>query len=551
MKHLVLVLGIMLLTACKSTPWVSPYAQPLAPNQGVVVLRASFNSDSLDPGHFTNFNTLSWAVLETVGAKKKKKHYLQANDKEHWAYKSSFDLNQSLPAGEYKLLEVGGAWGGVISREFDVRANNLVFQVEPGKIVNLGHIVVQPLGDGKFLSIPLPEPSVAETFISKTPLLAHWEVTEPLSATDVHSAESSTDSADIASLGWGGSLLAGGIMSMISSANEREVNPTWKAVRTHTEALSAAKQVSYAANTFVELPNGKLFVGSNLGQVLVRNTDGSWHNLETGSLSAITAMAVQDAANILVGGEHGLLKITRDHGISWTELPSPKPYSLALDLVPYNKGFIGLFKRGNSVTAYQLANVDTAEWKRLASLPNSSEPPTKFGERTSGGALIADKYLISNTSGQITVVDLTSGDVSNIQTPFKQTSRFTATADDTLLITEGFIKIYQSTDQGQTWSRIDTPCGRPLQMAVGTENQTFTVCAGYGMSMSTVIDKYGLGTKKQVKDKRIKAKEVFDNGLLQTLYASPFQNLVIAVDIDGLIYTSSDGGLSWNKEKKS
>jgi hypothetical protein len=65
--------------------------------------------------------------------------------------------------------------------------------------------------------------------------------------------------------------------------------------------------------------NGKLYYGGDLGQVRVRDPQGTWGTLDTGSLHRVTALAI--AGDLLVAGmDNGTLRASHDEGKHWDEV---------------------------------------------------------------------------------------------------------------------------------------------------------------------------------------------------------------------------------------
>ena len=547
MKKIIILLFVFVFSGCKSTPDTPKYSQPLVASNGVVVLGASVNSDTLEPAHYTNFNHIYYANVLNLDTKKK----YNLNPINLTNYKSSI-LNNTLPEGTYKLIGFSSNWRGVLNSFISAKHHNYRFNVKAGEVLNLGYFTIQPIGEGKYISIPQKDSNLSSILVDAYPMLSNY----PQKTLDLQvnsSAGKATRSNSVPNMGWGGNMIVGGVTSLISSMNEREVNPKWKSVQSYEQMLNTAKSETHAFNSIRELPSGDIFAGSNLGQVLHRDLNGNWRNIDTGSNFEVTSIAHKNINEFLIGGEGNLLLFTSDLGKSWKSVSSPLKNSLVIKLDYYEGTYIGLFQDGNDLYIYSTDDLLGDNWKQRLYIADGDLGGYIWTVGHSNAVLMGDTYLVLDKKGTLHNISLNNYVVTEVKTGFETTTNLEIIGNTRLLMRGDEARyFFVSDDKGQNWNETKKPCYTLFDYSIGIDNSVLSICANGGFAVGTKITTSNLEfeNKKLNSGKRKKAKDAFKGDLIADVYTSNKRNLLLIFNIDGKIYSSTDKGVTWEVENR-
>jgi hypothetical protein len=197
-----------------------------------------------------------------------------------------------------------------VSLTLDVDAMLAGFEVKAGRIVDLGAVIVQPLGDRKFglLQEPAHPGDAAETLKFRFPALA--------AAADGQAAEIWNSTAS--TVNTIADILETGDKDPVDAAARIDLATTWLQ-SAQAERLAKAKALTTRFGRPYVTPDGAFYSGSPLGQVLKRAPSGAWSSLDTGLLSDIGAVYVE-GGRIFAGAEDGVLLASGDGGAHFSLL---------------------------------------------------------------------------------------------------------------------------------------------------------------------------------------------------------------------------------------
>ncbi len=418
-----IVIGLLasFLAAC-SLPQVKP-TDALEPDKGFVIIRIINNVDFVSQ----NFDR-SWGNIAIR---------LKTNDEDR-----RFRLTKALSAtmkstqifigqfsqGTYELLELN-----VISTNGNRTYSSWLpldklgtFKVVPGHITNLGTIICQPVDARRYHFIHINNDTEVQELI---------KTSYPL----IYKAASGNkmiewDNAALAGLTlqeikfgkeiniWNyNSPLANTFIALINLINHLQNSETevaQKNILNKSAMLSLAKANSAGFNNPRQIATGEIFAGSKLGQILVKERDGKWAQLDTGYMHEIIAVLPINRNTIYAGGEQGLFLATNDGGRSWKKIETPLKSSILFIERVNGRFFIG------SDLFYETSDIFSNNWKAIGAIkPNNTYrgalPSNKlnYPEYTS----YIDKgkfYLFMPYNSAIFVLDLSTNIWSTVKTPF-------------------------------------------------------------------------------------------------------------------------------------
>lgn len=119
------------------------------------------------------------------------------------------------------------------------------------------------------------------------------------------------------------------------------------------------------ASTLVELPDGRVAAATRLGTILLRETDGRWRPLQNKTLDAWISVAPAsgpDAMLVAVGEYSNIARIDRDgvfHPVERGNLPMGTLIFVAGDMT---SGWVVAHKLNDTVTLYRTDSLDKPDW---------------------------------------------------------------------------------------------------------------------------------------------------------------------------------------------
>lgn len=523
-----IVVGLLasFLTACAGSwlPRVKP-TDALEPDKGFIIIRIVNNEDFL--GY--NFNR-SWHQLsirlktnEEDNTFKLSPAYLQTT-------RSTQIFTGQLPQGTYDLLELRLTSGqGNVTYYYWLPLGKLgTFKVVPGHITNLGTIICQPLGGRRYQFIHTNiDNEVQELLESNYPVIYKGASGKEMISWDNKS------------------LLENIVIAPSDYLKSLESGVTQKNILYKSTALSFAKENSAGFNNPRQILSGEIFAGSKLGQILVKERDGKWTQLDTGFTSEITAVLAIDRNTIYAGGEEGLFLLTKDGGKSWKRVKTQLKTSILFIEQVNGRFFIG------SDMFYETRDIYSNNWKAIDAIKTNNTyrgitDPGKlnYPEYTS----YIDKgkfYLFMPYSSTVFVLDLSTNIWSAIKTPLADGNIYS--------LKNGFFynvgwslwlgpQVRVSHDFGNSWKTINDNFGI-LYSPVFKDNQNGFVLRYNGLSKNVTLRKTHDGGENW--------KEVNDFNDLKLPHPTKlfydYVNNKLYYAVNGMIYIASDDLQTWTR----
>lgn len=418
-----IVVGLLasFLTAC-SLPQVKP-TDALEPDKGFVIIRVINNVDFVSQ----NFDR-SWGDIAIR---------LKTNDEDRRfgltkalsaTMKSTQIFIGQLPQGTYELLElkVISTYGNRTYSSWLPLDKLGTFKVIPGHVTNLGTIICQPVDARRYHFIHINNDTELQELIKNSyPVIykaasgkkmIEWD-NAALAGLTLQEVKFQKEM-----IGWDyKSPLANTFIALINLINHLQNSETevaQKNILNKSAMLSLAKASSAGFNNPRQIATGEIFAGSKLGQILVKERDGKWTQLDTGYMHEIIAVLPINRNTIYAGGEQGLLLVTKDGGRSWKKIETPLKSSILFIEWVNGRFFIG------SDLFYETSDIFSNNWKAIGAInPNNTYrgalPSNKlnYPEYTS----YIDKgkfYLFIPYNSTIFVLDLSTNIWSAVKTPF-------------------------------------------------------------------------------------------------------------------------------------
>jgi len=363
-----------------------------------------------------------------------------------------------LPAGDYEIVDMVPASGGKYPP----------IHVERGRITDLGALVTLPLGGYEYATLAINHPEAdAQLKAATDKLKPYLSQAEPLTWSTAAPPKASTLTSPSTGLG----LIADLLIEYERHVNKPPLKQRLKDAKSADEMLRLALT---AIPPQTDEPgvdaDGALYYGGALGQVRKRAVDGTWSNLDTGTLQTITAVEA-DGKRLLAGTSAGKVCASEDGGRTWREVAALDALETIVDIDRVGERWIVIASR--QVPHPQNAAIQLiSQWKIYGALGadlaglallreatlSSPEMPT-WGMAVRGQA-VADAYFV-NTFSDLLRLDLPTMQWSSVKPPQSAISRFTPSSDGhvfTAFQAQGaFSKLHLSLDQGKSWRPVDTP----------------------------------------------------------------------------------------------
>ena len=150
----------------------------------------------------------------------------------------------------------------------------------------------------------------------------------------------------------------------------REVLPNgWNTPRKETDVVEEfALSHPVGVNTLVELPDGRVAAATRLGTILLRERNGRWRTLHSGTLDAWLGVApatAPDAMLVAVGEYSNIAKVDamdNFHPVERGNLPMGTLIFVAGDMA---HGWVVALKLNSKVTLYRTDSLDRPDWSQL------------------------------------------------------------------------------------------------------------------------------------------------------------------------------------------
>ena len=311
---------------------------------------------------------------------------------------------QLLPPGRYQITELEATAGNLFT-ESKLPAPALSFEVASGEVVDLGLLLVQPIGAGKAVLVPTDDPTSVEEllqtyFPEKT---ANWS--------DKPTTRWSGIANWVASpFDYGGTdgQFGGAVGALITSSIEKgrrlQAQTRWQEAKSAADYLKIAKTATMALSEPAVSAEGTMYFGSILGQVQRRALDGTWTQIDIGRLTEVSAVELLDDQTLLVGTEDGWLLQQKTPADEFTVVRRFAPATRILDLQRWSNGAWLVTTRGPQVKGTaptriyggnSIAEIDTAV--PLKTLRDDATPAASAGKYFVGIAGV-EAHIYDSTS---------------------------------------------------------------------------------------------------------------------------------------------------------
>lgn len=370
-----------------------------------------------------------------------------------------------LPSGKYQL----GSWDPL-----QKWTDGPVFEVQAGRVTDLGGFVPVNIGGYQVVLVPVRHSEDRDDLA-----LATKGFQDVLSDPEPIEASPSSVSTPI-TIGEASSGL--GLIVDLLVAHDRKVNKPstleqLKATKDPAEFLRIERSVVPPLQDEPAVAaDGALYFPANLGQLRRRSADGEWANVGIDTLRQVLAVEYDDG-RLLAGSDDGLVRASDDGGATWTLLKSFGPREQVLD-IDHAEGhwIVATLERYDDKTSPQgfwvaaplgtlaaRVRIYAGHARDLSDLAVSGEftspPKEQAGWLGARGQLVGGRYYIV-VPPQVQRLDVSTGTWKQIS-PGPRTSSIRVDPQTGMMAAlwsqGGFSKVYVSTDQGDSWTRIGRP----------------------------------------------------------------------------------------------
>jgi hypothetical protein len=365
-----------------------------------------------------------------------------------------------LPPGKYQLSRLEG-YTSPFSANFDV--NNMLpsIEIKAGEILDLGHLIYQPVGKNEVKIITATRASEYDDIISKLlPLYSKLQVAKKISFLErKNTVPKTSGNTNVGVPGMGA------FANLISAAEEEANRPPGSVqirnIPEYEEFITIAKSLTTNLNP-ARVTSGKvLWFGSNLGQILSTNEDRSWTRYNTPYMTEVTALQIS-GDTIVAAMEGGIVIESNDKGVSWKHVHTLELPSEIIDITKDNSNgwTIGTKAvKDNELTLTIVNGKTLSDLKVLYEKSFPYEPPTiiKNDDERYSIHLLTDKIIVSSTMEYIEIYDYSSNTWEKIKPPgiFDRVD----VNGDQIIAFDMFgseRSTYMTTDYGDSWNSIPT-----------------------------------------------------------------------------------------------
>jgi len=502
---LFLLLTIAALSGCVATTATISSVTEIKPGQGIVTLRMTSNiSGPLVSGS-------RWVGIDVKRIDKKKKTEDEADEIYTISRATTGSMRSAiflgaLPAGQYKFVKLSSGRFYV-----DIKDELPSFHVKPVKTTYLGTLIDHPeynmaFSGSLYFAVDPREDNMLQILRSEFPKIGS-AFTTPL-------------------LGWDSQFKAKGPFV------------TLDLVKNNTAML----------NKPVGNDRGEIFVGSMLGQILKRDTNGRWTQLDTGSIHEVISVSPIDSKTLIAGGDAGLFVVSNDQGKSWKNLP-PIPVRGAIFFTGRDSTgkFYAVTRRANNAILFTCDDIYKGNWQKLREfkLERGWNVPWSAAEVN----LIDDQLFMAMPPHNFHGYNIATKKWHDSLAPFSWTGQVKMLQGGMTYAvgTAGILNsLFVSPDYGKTWSELDTSTRSANPIFVDPSNGYMThskaisiIAAQYEQVLHRTED----GGKTWQEMGLLPSK--FYNGLFATGKNSP----LFMTTSDGTIYATTDYGKTWKAER--
>lgn len=444
---------LLALTACATAPKIPPKER--IKTEGYVVAKAISN------GKFILHHPLGTSSIgiESVDGGEHYKLWRAP----HGAYVGW------VPEGDYKIADLSTrSRAGIAAHLYGAKPMLTPFHVTTGRAVDLGEIVVQPIGESEVILIPMKssldvsavvskwQPSVAKALLSRPIEHERLSPVFPLKPIDIGYSSG---------LGLIADLLVD--LGQKGVAGDRQLR--WDTARDADDLLQLAKRSTIRLFSSFFTKDGTGLFGSTLGQILIRSPNGQWHNLETGYVDAVVGVA-KSGDTIVAAFRSGRISFTEDNGATWQPvalkhhvhgsiklLGSVTPGQYLLVTQTFNDAGPGLL-----ANVYQLSDIKDPILESLGKVHFDSRSVSRARPAQTNALIALNRghLFIAEDSEHLAIYDIRNDKWTHTETPddFRAIRASRNNGAVTLHGTHGlFGTDYVSVDDGATWTDANAP----------------------------------------------------------------------------------------------
>lgn len=382
-----------------------------------------------------------------------------------------------LPAGEYRIASYDGIGYGQDTR----------IEVQAGRVTDLGTLIPVTAGGYNVVLLPVREDeherdvdAAVKQFanVLADPAPIRWTPARPPAPGKVGVGPS-----DIPGGGVLENMLAGAIARDAFKKNTPDAIPSLHDVASIPEFQRLAKQFAQPTTDGQADGAGRVYFPAPLGAIRVREQDGTWSAIDTGTFARIASVHAE-GDTLLAGTDDGRLMRSNDRGTTWT-LASRLPADQAIiDIAhagdqwfvtteSYKRTEVAAYTFNNDIAAVRVYTAPDADLSTTTLLHTLAyEPSNKWGAmqmQKPRAHMTKDAYFVMGGDG-VHRFDLATRTWRRVPTPKGKIASFRFDATDTTMVAYGtgtmVSKVFLSRDAGESWQTLPKP-------SIGYREMTF------------------------------------------------------------------------------
>lgn len=365
-----------------------------------------------------------------------------------------------LPAGRYRMA----SWR--LSRW----AEGPEIEVVAGRITDLGDLLEVSLGGDDVVLLPITHPEVDSRLDPwRAEVGAHLVSQEALRWQPDQVPAPIKIVLQSTSGMYGGGLIMDLMMRSARNANRTEVKAQLRDVRSLPEFEARALEALPPTRDEAAFDDkGRTYFGADFGRVRVREADGRWHTLDTGTLADVTAVEWR-AGTLMAGTESGQLFASTDEGKTWSTLRRFDRNEAIGDLDRVGDRWIVLTAHGEynpkirmitavRSTVYGASADDLSDLAQIKRFDQKINNPFVLWKAPRGDG--AGDYYYVEAFPKLQRLHLPSGEWLTLKVPGAVTG--VAVSSDTGAVTAVGRGLYLSRNHGEKWTRLFGPGGKGM-----------------------------------------------------------------------------------------
>lgn len=372
-----------------------------------------------------------------------------------------------LPAGQYRVTGFNGmTW-----------KDGPVFEVQAGRVTDLGDHVPVNIGGYEFVLLPMRTDDSHAAFAAATqPIAPFLKDATPIRLDTAQVSPALKQEQPDMQLG----LVADLLLAYDRKRNKPSTLARLKAATNPAEFLEIARSIAPPLQDEpARTADGTLYFPAEFGQLRRRDPNGEWSHVGMDTLRSIVSVEHANG-RLLAGSDDGRIRASTDGGASWTDVKAFARLESVIDIDHADGHWLvitterfddpdaprsgGLLAAAPGTPSVRL-RVYTGRSDDLADLALSKEftmtPRDQIGWFGARGQLVDGRYYVT-VAPTLQRLDLASGQWTAITPPKKAKVGSHRVDPDTGVITTlwsqgAFSKIFVSSDHGANWKQIGRP----------------------------------------------------------------------------------------------